>query len=302
MRFFFSLLISLALLALNSCKTESTENRRPKITCTTNILGDLVQELTQDFAEVQSLMGAGVDPHLYRATQGDLARLSEADLIVFHGLHLEGKMTDVLEKLQKQEKAFAATESLTESALLKSEEGIPDPHVWFEVALWQEIVAHTAKKIQAKFPEHTEEVQMRSQKYLEKLKTLDQEVRRHLSEIPEEKRRLVTSHDAFRYFGRAYGVEVRALQGISTAEELSLKQRQNIVNYVKENNIRAVFVETSVSRKSLEAVVEDCTAEGYEVRIGGKLYTDALGAANSPAGNYLGMWQENLHTIVEALR
>lgn len=211
-------------------------------------------------------------------------------------------MTDVLEKLQKQEKGFAATESLPKDLLLQSKESIPDPHVWFEVALWKEVVAHTTKKIQEKFPVHAEEVQTRSEAYIRKLDMLNQEVHRHLSEIPAEKRRLVTSHDAFRYFGRAYGVEVRALQGISTAEELSLKQRQNIVSYVKENKIRAVFVETSVSRKSLEAVVEDCLAQDHEVHIGGELFTDALGEKGSAAGSYLGMWKENLHTIVEALR
>jgi manganese/zinc/iron transport system substrate-binding protein len=280
------------------------EDRKMYVVTTTGILADAVKNIVGDAATVEAIMGSGVDPHLYKATQGDLQKLTDADLIIYNGLHLEGKMGEVLSKLNRFKSVVAAAENLHEDQLIQSNQfaSSHDPHVWFDVSLWQKVVGHIAEALQQKDPKNAELYKRNAETYLQQLTQLHNYTRQAIASIPEQQRILITAHDAFGYFGRAYDIKVRGLQGISTVSEFGLQDVSVLVNFIVDNRIKAVFVESSVSPKAIEAVVIGSRKKGHEVQIGGTLFSDALGKAGTPEGTYIGMVRHNVDQIVKALK
>ncbi len=274
------------------------------VVTTTGMIGDLLENLLPKTAKIHRLMKAGVDPHYYKATQGDLVLMQKANLVVYNGLHLEGKMTEIFEKLGRTKNVFAITDQLPEDRLRKTGEfatGI-DPHVWFDVQLWAEICSDVADQLITYYPHWKEDINLNKGKFLFQLRTLDKEISSALKEIPDERRVLLTAHDAFAYFGRAYDIEVKGLQGISTSTEYGIKDIEDAVLLIIERQIKAVFVESSVSPKALQAVVERCNSKGHQLVIGGELFSDSMGEENTEEGTYLGMVRHNVNTIVSALK
>lgn len=293
-------------LTLIGCSTDAPVRgdlgERPvHVVATTSLIADLAREIGGERVEVVSLMGPGVDPHLYNASEGDVGRMTRADLILYNGLHLEGKMTDVLARMG--ERAAAVTDGIGRSRLLDSPTyaGSYDPHVWMDVALWQEAARAVAEGLAALDTAHAGGYHRRADAYLVRLDSLDAYVRSRAERVPAAQRVLVTAHDAFGYFGRAYGFEVRGLQGLSTATEAGTGDVQDLAAFIAERRIPALFVESSVPARSIEAVREAVRARGFAVRIGGNLYSDALGGAGSGAETYEGMIRHNVDTIVGAL-
>lgn len=289
---------------LLSCSDQKDNTNIFSVTATTGMIADAAQIIAGDSASVTGLMGPGVDPHLYKPTQGDIQKLMEADLILYNGLHLEGKMQEVLEKLGRKRPVVAVSQGIPQDRLLILNEpkGAPDPHIWFDVSLWKEAVKEISKAMQEQDPVHAAYYQKNTEEYLQKLDSLHQEVKEQIQTIPAPQRVLITAHDAFSYFGQAYGMEVRGLQGISTLSEYGVQDISQLVSFLVERNIKAVFVESSVSPKALEAVVEGARQRGWQVKIGGSLYSDAMGEAGTPQGTYTGMVRHNVRTITEALR
>lgn len=286
------------------CQPKETKNKKLTIVATTGMIGDAANLIAGTHADVITLMGPGVDPHLYKATHGDLENLTKADLILYNGLHLEGKMGEVFEKLGRTKPVVAVSGGI-DTAQLRKIPGFDntfDPHIWFNVALWKSAVQEIGLALKKQDPTHAETYQLNLDTYLLKLDSLHKSTRDSLATIPRENRILVTAHDAFGYFGDAYEVEVHGLQGISTMSEFGLKDITDLTTFIIDRKIKAIFVESSVSPRSIEAVVKGCQEKGWEVRIGGSLYSDALGAADTPAAHYDGMVSANVKTIIRALR
>ena len=296
----FALLV-LALAACAPAKERAPIGERPvQVVATTNIVADLARQVGGDRVEVTPLMGPGVDPHLYRASEGDVSRMTGADLILYNGFHLEGKMVDLLARLDN---AAAVAEGIDAGDLLTPPEyeGNADPHVWMNVRMWWEAARAAAEALARVDPEHADFYRQNAEDYVVLLDELDAYVSRRIDEVPEGQRVLVTAHDAFHYFGEAYDFEVRGLQGISTATEAGTGDVQDLARFVAERRIPALFVESSVSPRTIEAVREAVRAQGFEVEIGGTLYADALGGAGSGAETYVDMIRANVDTIVDAL-
>lgn len=272
------------------------------VVCTTGMVADVVRNVGGEHVDVEALMGPGIDPHLYKPSPGDIARLAGADLIVYSGLHLEGKMAEVFERMARRTRTVAAAEGIEESKLIRVSGGVVDPHVWFDVALWSETVGEVLDVLAAFDPPHADDYRANADRYETTLAELDSEVRSRIEALDHEKRVLVTAHDAFGYFGRAYGVEVRGIQGISTESEAGVREVNQLVDLLVDRGVKAVFVESSVSDRNIAALVEGCGARGHEVRIGGQLYSDAMGPSGTPDGTYVGMVRHNVETIVEALQ
>ncbi|MBA9078732.1 metal ABC transporter solute-binding protein, Zn/Mn family [Rufibacter quisquiliarum] len=288
----------------NPVSEEARRHGKLYIVTTTGILRDAVAHVAGDRAEVEALMGPGVDPHLYKAALGDLQKLRQADIIIYNGLHLEGKMGEVLEKLARQKNVWAATDALPEKSLRKTPAFADshDPHVWFDVQLWSQLVEGLAQKLKRFDAAHAQTYQTNAQQYRLQLDSLHRWTKNKISSIPAQQRILITAHDAFGYFGRAYGIDVRGLQGISTVSEFGLQDVSGLVNFIVNRKVKAVFVETSISQKAIEAVLEGARQKGHKVKLGGSLYSDALGEAGGPAGSYVGMVQTNVKTVVTALK
>lgn len=304
LRFF----LFLVFMAMFSCGKQQPAQRQPgekmKIVATTGMIGDAVEEIAGSHAEVVTLMGAGVDPHLYKATHGDLERLTAADVIFYNGLHLEGKMGEVFEKLARTKPVIAIGDELAEEKLRKVAgfQGAFDPHIWFDVKLWSEALGAVSRHLQAFDSAHARDYVQNHARYLEQLDSLDKAVRQTILQIPASQRVLITAHDAFGYFGDAYNIEVRGLQGISTLSEFGLRDVTELVDFIIARKVKAIFVETSVSQRSIEAVVEGCRQKGWNVVIGGRLYSDAMGERGTPEGTYVGMVNANVKAIAESLK
>ena len=271
---------------------------------TTGMIHDIVQNIGGARVQTQALMGAGVDPHLYKASPGDVRKLSEAKMVFYNGLHLEGKMVEILERLGDSRPSVAVASRIAPDQLLKADSttDLPDPHVWFDVSKWisaSQVVRDALKKFDAA---NAKTYEANAAAYEKKLRVLDSYAKAQLATIPKSQRVLVTAHDAFRYFGKAYDVEVQGLQGISTASEVSVRDVQRIVQTLTSRKIKAIFVESSVPTRSVEAVVQGCRAKGHEVKVGGSLFSDAMGKSDSPQGTYDGMVRHNIDTIVRALK
>jgi manganese/zinc/iron transport system substrate-binding protein len=279
-----------------------------RIVCTTTIVADVVQRVGGDRVQVETLMGAGIDPHKYISGAGDRKKLDNAHLIFLNGLHLEGKMAELFEKNHERWRAHAIADGIDRGRLLHADVdgGEHDPHVWFDVRLWSATVPFVQKVLSELDPAGAEVYERNAYQYVKELESLDAEIRKKLEAIPKERRVLVTSHDAFEYFGRAYGFEVIGLQGVSTASELGTPQRDKLATLIAERRIPAVFTETSVPSVGLQGVLDDVYAKKkYKVDLIGDdkaLYSDALGPPDSPGGTYPGMIRHNVKVIVEALR
>ena len=290
-----------------NCKFEKEQNtdleKTLRITCTTGIIADLVKNIVGSEAQVTALMGPGVDPHLYKATQGDLKKLNRADIIIYNGLHLEGKMGELFEKLKNRKTVMAAADGIPNSNLINTTDfqGAYDPHIWFDVSLWMMVGEYLTDQLAEQPQLNGKEIRKNSELYLKELNQLHQWVQEKIDLLPPDQSVLITAHDAFGYFGRAYGIQVKGLQGISTLSEYGLKDISDLVNFIVDRKIKAVFVESSVSDRALNAVVEGCRSKGHEIEIGGSLFSDALGAEGTAEGTYLGMVKHNVTTIVENL-
>ncbi|HZL87124.1 MAG TPA: zinc ABC transporter substrate-binding protein [Pirellulaceae bacterium] len=273
-----------------------------RVVCTTGMVADLVRNVGGEHVQVTALMKAGVDPHLYQASPGDIVLLNGADAIFYSGLHLEGRMTDVLESMGNRKPAVAVASAIPADQVLHDESGAHDPHLWFDVALWSQAANAIRDSLCAFDSPHAEDYRANTEKYQERLARLHEETKAAIEAVPEDHRVMVTAHDAFRYFGRAYKVDVRGIQGISTDSEAGVKKINELVNFLVERKIKAVFVETSVSNENVRALLEGCDAKGHNVVIGGELFSDAMGAEGTPEGTYEGMIRHNVNTIVKALK
>lgn len=294
------LLISLAII---SCKNESEESGKLKVVTTTSMLTDLVKNIGGDLIEVNGLMGAGVDPHLYKASEGDVNKLFQADIIFYNGLHLEGKLVDVFEKMAKTKLTVSLGGSLDKNELIGSEYFVSnyDPHVWFNIQFFKQFGDRVAETLAANDPVNAKKYQENTALYQDKLDALEIEVKAIIATLPKEKRILVTAHDAFNYFGKAYGFNVVGLQGLSTATEAGVQDVRRLSQFIIDNKVKAVFIESSVPRRTIEALQEAVLSKNHDVGIGGSLYSDALGNAGTIEGTYVGMFRANVKTIVEAL-
>ena len=303
------LLILISLTILGACKVESAHSGTPDptktytVVATTGMVADIVRQVAGNRAEVQGLIGEGVDPHLYKPTRADVARLTDGDIIFYSGLLLEGKMADILQGLAKDKPVFAVTGSIEKDFLLEPPEfeGHPDPHLWMDVQGWIKAVDVVRQVLSDYDPANKELYAANAQAYLEQLQALDQYARERFASIPEGARVMVTAHDAFNYLGRAYKIEVIGIQGISTESEAGLGDLNSLVDMLVERKIAAVFVESSVADKNVRALIEGAKARGHQVRIGGELYSDAMGPSGSYRGTYIGMIDHNVTTIVRAL-
>jgi manganese/zinc/iron transport system substrate-binding protein len=273
-----------------------------KAVCTTGMVADLVQRVGGDHVAVTQLLGAGVDPHIYKSSPGDVQKLLDADLIVYSGLHLEGKMADVLGKMARKKPTLAVAEHLNHEAILSGGPGGHDPHVWFNVALWAEGVTAVENLLVTFDPSHQDDYRRNAAAYRQELLELDRWCQEQIASIPRERRVMITAHDAFEYFGRAYDIEVRGIQGISTENEAGVNEINELVDLIVRRGVKAVFVESSVSERNIKALVEGCKARGHTVAIGGELFSDAMGQPGTEEGTYPGMIRHNVRTIVEALK
>jgi manganese/zinc/iron transport system substrate-binding protein len=278
-------------------------SRQIRVVTTIGMITDIAQNVGGERVSVTGLMGPGVDPHLYKASEGDVSSLSEADVIFYNGLHLEAKMGEVLEQMGSRIKTVAVTSAMDESLLLSPPEfeGAHDPHIWFDVALWMKAVEVVRDTFMEVDPGSADLYQANAQAYLETLEELEAYVQAETARVPEQQRVLITAHDAFNYFGNAYGFQVRGLQGISTATEAGTGDVQDLAEFIAVNEIPAIFVESSVPVRNVEAVQAAVQAKGFEVSIGGELFSDAMGNPGTEEGTYPGMVRHNVDTIVGAL-
>ncbi|MDX1945844.1 MAG: zinc ABC transporter substrate-binding protein [Pirellulaceae bacterium] len=270
--------------------------------CTTGMVADLVSNVGGTHVRASALMGAGVDPHLYKASPADVAKLDSADILFYSGWHLEGKLAELLARMGRRKPTIAAAEQIPETAVLHDEHGAADPHLWFDVSLWSQAASEVRDALCEFDPPHAADYRKNTDDYQARLAALHDYARVELASVPRERRVLVTAHDAFQYFGRAYDLQVRGIQGISTDSEAGVRQVNELVDFLVKHQIKAVFVETSVADANIRSLLEGAAAQGHTLRIGGELFSDAMGAAGTSEGTYEGMVRHNVDTIVKALK
>lgn len=275
-----------------------------KIVATTGMVADLVRIIGGDSLEVTALIGSGVDPHLYKPTRADVKRLLEADAVFYSGLHLEGRMTEALTHLARGGKPVVAITEELDPSLLRAADDAPgfwDPHVWMDVSLWSQCLPAIQRTLSEMAPEHAAEFQARTDELRGRLQLLDAKINGVIKSIPESQRVLITAHDAFGYFSQRYEIEVRSIQGVSTESEAGVGDVNELVSFVVSHRVPAVFVESSVNSKTVQAVQEGAESRGFNVRIGAELYSDAMGPAGTYEGTYIGMMDANATRIARAL-
>lgn len=296
------LFLLLATLLFWQCQNTPEKSDEFTVVCTTGMVADAMQSILPKGTKVVALMGPGVDPHLYKATQGDLEWLQKADVVVYSGLHLEGKMSEILEKLARQKNVIALGDYLPKNEILTyGEAQSPDPHIWFDLSLWAKAVGGAKNKLGDWYPDLQDDLDANFFNFEQDLLATHNWATQQLAAIPETQRVLVTAHDAFSYFGRAYNLKVKGLQGISTASEYGLQDITALINYIVANRVPAVFVESSVPKKSIEAVIAGCREKGHQVVLGGQLYSDALGSAGTETATLIGAFKANVATIAHGL-
>lgn len=274
------------------------------VVATVGMIADVARNIGGTCVEVTALMGAGVDPHLYSATERDVESLFEADIIFYGGLNLEARLIGVFEQIEQGlgKAVIAVGEGIPEDLLLNdSNYDAPDPHVWMDVQLWMYAAEAINEGLSASLPARAAYFAANADAYLSEMQSLDEYVRAQIARIPETRRVLVTAHDAFQYFSRAYDIEVYAPQGITTEAEVGVQDIRQTIGLLVERDIPAIFVETSVSPDVIEAIIAGAEAQGHEVIIGGALFSDAMGDEGTPEGTYLGMIRSNTDTIVAGL-
>ncbi len=300
------LIIILALL-LAACgggaETSAAEAGKLNVVTTIGQIGDAAAIIGGEHVNVVSLMGPGVDPHLYTASESDVSKLTEADVILYNGLFLEAQMADVLKQIGETRTAVAVAENIPEEKRLASVNYADehDPHVWFDVELWSIVAEAVRDTLIEADPDNATDYKANAEAYLAELADLHTYVSEQAASVPEQQRVLITAHDAFSYFGQAYSFEVMGLQGISTESEASTADVQNLANFIVENQIPAIFVESSVPVRTVEAVQAAVADQGFNVKIGGELFSDAMGNPDTPEGHYTGMVRHNIDTIVSSL-
>lgn len=275
-----------------------------KIVGTVGMVTDIVKQVAGDRAEVEGLMGSGIDPHLYKPTRSDIGKLMSADVIFYNGLLLEGKMTDALIRAATSgKKVYPVTELLDEKFLLEPEEfaGLYDPHVWMDPSAWAKTVEVVRDKLIDYDPQGKAVYTRNAEAAIRKVNDLASYAEKVLMSVPEGQRVLITAHDAFNYFGRRFGYEVVGIQGISTESEAGVQDIERLVNLLVERNIKAVFVESTVSQRNIKALIEGAKARGHKVIIGGELFSDAMGQSGTYEGTYLGMIDHNASIVAKAL-
>ncbi len=291
------------------CKQRDSESpdrifvdTKPRIVVTTGMVGDMVKAIVGDAAEVNVLMGPGVDPHLHQPTRGDAVDLKDADIVVYNGLHLEGQLGEVLKRRQSSgQLTIAVADGLDRSRLLDADAGYYDPHIWMDVALWADAIDPLTAAMAAAMPGQADTFVQSAAAYKAELLQLDRWASESLATIPQSRRVMITAHDAFRYFGRRYDVEVHGVQGVSTISEAGITDVNELVELIVTRDVRAVFFETSVSKRQVEAIVDGAESRGKPVSSDHTLYSDSLGAVGSGADTYVGMLRMNVRTITEAL-
>jgi manganese/zinc/iron transport system substrate-binding protein len=284
--------------------TDDLSQRPIRIVTTIGMITDIVENVGGERVEAIGLMGPGIDPHLYTASEGDVTRLSQADIIFYNGLHLEAQMAGVLERMADSGlRTIVVTEDVDRAVLLAPPEfaGAYDPHIWFDVTLWMQAVEKVRDTLVEVDPGSASAYRSRADAYLQELESLHAYVLEQAQRVPEQQRVLVTAHDAFNYFGLAYGFDVKGLQGISTETEASIADVQELAAFIADNQIRAIFVESSVPQRTIEAVQAAVQAQGFDTQIGGEIFSDAMGSPGTPEGTYIGMVRHNIDTIVNAL-
>lgn len=303
------LLITL-LLTLSACgpapQAGATDlsSRVIKVVTTVGMVADAVKNVGGERVEVTGLMGPGVDPHLYKASEGDVRALESADIVFYSGLHLEAGLSGVLERMGDRGNVVAVTDGVERANLIAPPEfeGAYDPHIWFDVSIWMQTVPAVRDALIKLDPKSADVYRANAEKYLAELKDLHAYVQRRAAELPQEKRILITAHDAFNYFGRAYGFDVRGLQGISTQSESSASDVQALADFIVEKKVSAIFIESSVPKRNVEALQAAVQSKGFDVQIGGQLFSDAMGDPGTVEGSYIGMVKYNIDTIVAALQ
>ena len=293
------LIISIRILFL-SCNATKTD--KPKVVSTIGMIHNMVEEIAKDNVNAIAIMGPGIDPHLYKASAGDVKKISTADLILYNGLHLEAKMIDILKKMKAP--AIAVTAMIPTINLIQPAEyeGFYDPHVWFDVTLWK-IAANEVKKALIELdPKNKVIYEKNHNHYQNKLTELNVWIETEINSIPKEKRILVTAHDAFNYFGNKYNFKVVGLQGINTTSQAGTKDIQNVANIILKHRVPTIFIESSVPVRQIEAVKDAVNARGWNVKIGNELFTDAMGDEGTEEGSYIGMIRHNISSIVNGLK
>lgn len=308
-----TLFLLMLMLILPSCDQSSGEKKSESgsesssqlsIVTTTGMITDPTTEIVGDHAEVIGLIGTGIDPHLYKPTRTDIATLSNADVVLYTGLMLEGRMTDAFVRIAGSGVSVKpVTELIDEESLLSPPEfeGHHDPHLWMDPTAWSLAVDVITQTLVDADPDHAESYQANAAEYQSRLSALDSYAQEVLSSVPESQRILVTAHDAFNYFGQRYNYQVVGIQGISTESEAGVRDIERIVDLIVENNVGAVFVETTVSDRNINALIAGAKARGHDVIIGGSLYSDAMGEPGTYEGTYIGMIDHNVTTIARAL-
>lgn len=306
-QFHFGWIALVLVIVLAACTSnESAENAddgKLRIVATVGQIGDLAERIGGEHVTVTTLMGAGTDPHQYVATEGDVETLQNADIIFYNGNFLEARMIDIFDQLGKRKTVVPLTERIDPSQLLEwaQYEQYKDPHIWFGIPQWQQVAGVIRDTLIEVDPEQREAYIANAEVLLAEMAELDAYVREQVARLPEAQRILVTAHDAFNYFGQTYGFQVRGLQGLSTDSEASTADVQSLAEFLVENQIRAVFIESSVPVRNVEALREAAAAKGWDVVIGGKLFSDTIGTPGTEEGTYVGMYRYNIDTIINAL-
>lgn len=289
---------------LSACSTSRAEpagDGKLQVVTTIAQIAEPLSVIGGDKVMVTSLMGPGVDPHTFTATHGDIQKLDLADVIFYNGLYLEANLLEAFEGLSRSKPVLAVGEAISEEKLLRDEAGAVDPHVWFDIDLWKVALDAAVEQLKEMSPEDADQFEANKAQYFEQLDALKQEALDNMLQIPEDKRVLVTAHDAFGYFGRMLGLKVVGLQGLSTEDEIGLTDIENTIAIIKEYQVPAVFIESSINPDMIQAVIEGAKEEGLQVTLGGELFSDAMGEEGTDEGTYIGMYRHNVETIYQAL-
>lgn len=283
---------------------EKNKNKKMYVLCTTTILGSTIKEIASDSINLEILMGPGIDPHTYKPIEPDMLKIANADLIIYHGLHLEARMADLFAHLKHSKETLAASECIAQEKLICADKecNIYDPHVWLHPLLWIDVVENIAQKLGALIPDQKDTYTHNANVFIKKIQQIYQTTLEKTKEINPEKRVLITSHDAFSYFAQAYNFTTISLQGINTATQTGLADTAKVVNFIVEHKIPTIFIESSIPPKTMHAIQEQVKNLGFNIDIGNELYSDSLSSSDGPACTYLDMIDYNLKTIVNGLR